>query len=100
MYNQCAHSLTQVCILDIDTQGVKSIKSSDLDPETLYVFIRPPSMELLEKRLRDVCRETLPALANKHARNVRLFIQPRLLCLRRLNQRCMLRSVALRALMQ
>jgi hypothetical protein len=49
-----------VCILDIDMQGVKALKKSDLDPETLYVFIRPPSMELLEKRLRDVCQVLPP----------------------------------------
>lgn len=41
-------------------QGVKAIKKSELDPETLYVFIRPPSMELLEKRLRDVCDAPIP----------------------------------------
>lgn len=40
----------KVCILDIDTQGVKQIKVSDLKP--WYIFIEPPSMEELEKRLR------------------------------------------------
>ncbi|KAG9355821.1 hypothetical protein JZ751_000663 [Albula glossodonta] len=40
-----------ICILDIDMQGVKNIKKTDLNP--IYVSIQPPSMEILEKRLRD-----------------------------------------------
>ncbi|XP_028328819.1 guanylate kinase-like isoform X1 [Gouania willdenowi] len=40
----------RICILDIDVQGVKSIKRTDLNP--IYVFIQPPSLEELEKRLR------------------------------------------------
>ena len=42
----------QICILDIEMQGVKQLKShEEIDPH--YVFIRPPSMEELERRLRD-----------------------------------------------
>ncbi|CAO3612772.1 unnamed protein product [Cunninghamella blakesleeana] len=40
----------KVCILDIDMQGVKSVKQTDLQPK--YIFIQPPSMEILEQRLR------------------------------------------------
>lgn len=40
----------KICILDIDTQGVKQIKQSDLNP--WYVFIEPPSLKELENRLR------------------------------------------------
>jgi guanylate kinase len=40
----------RICILDIDIQGVESVKRSGL-PST-YVFISPPSIEELEKRLR------------------------------------------------
>lgn len=40
----------KICVLDIDVQGVQSVKKSSLDP--IYVFIAPPSMEELEKRLR------------------------------------------------
>ena len=40
----------QVCILDIDVQGAEIVKKSTLD--ALFVFIAPPSMEELEKRLR------------------------------------------------
>jgi len=37
-------------------QGVKQIKKTDLDP--LYVFIKPPSMDELERRLRGRQTET------------------------------------------
>jgi len=43
-------SAGKVGILDIDIQGVKSVKASHLDP--LYIFIEPPSMAVLEQRLR------------------------------------------------
>ncbi|KAI8097087.1 guanylate kinase [Halteromyces radiatus] len=40
----------KVCILDIDMQGVKAVKNTDLNPK--YIFIQPPSVEVLEQRLR------------------------------------------------
>jgi len=40
----------QVCILDIDVQGVRNVKKSSLNP--YYIFIAPPSVEDLEARLR------------------------------------------------
>lgn len=41
----------KTCILDIDVQGVRSVKeSSDLNAR--FVFVAPPSQEELEKRLR------------------------------------------------
>jgi guanylate kinase len=40
----------RICVLDIDIQGVRSVKQSDLDPR--YAFINPPSFEMLEQRLR------------------------------------------------
>lgn len=40
----------KICILDIDVQGVQKVKQSPLQP--YYIFISPPSMEALEKRLR------------------------------------------------
>lgn len=40
----------KICILDIDVQGVRNVKKSTLD--AIYVFVAPPSMEELEKRLR------------------------------------------------
>lgn len=43
---QCAG---KVCVLDIDVQGVKQIKQSTFDP--MYVFIKPPSVTELKRRL-------------------------------------------------
>ena len=40
----------KICILDIDTQGVKNVKKSSLRAH--YIFISPPSFEALEARLR------------------------------------------------
>lgn len=40
----------KVCVLDIDMQGVKSVKKTSLNPK--YIFIRPPSFDILEQRLR------------------------------------------------
>ncbi|XP_062412868.1 guanylate kinase-like [Sardina pilchardus] len=40
-----------ICILEVDIQGMKNIKEMDLNP--IYISIQPPSMEILEKRLRD-----------------------------------------------
>jgi len=47
----------KICILDIDEQGVKNLKSiTDINP--LYCFIKPPSMDILEQRLRGRGTET------------------------------------------
>ena len=40
----------RVCVLDIDIQGVRSVKRSSLQPH--YLFVNAPSFEQLEKRLR------------------------------------------------
>jgi guanylate kinase len=46
----------QICVLDIDIQGVMKVKESSLKPR--YLFIAPPSMDELEKRLRGRGTET------------------------------------------
>ena len=46
----------KVCILDIDIQGVQSVKKSTLTAK--YLFIKPPSMADLESRLRGRGTET------------------------------------------
>jgi len=46
----------KVCILDIDIQGVQSVKKSTLTAK--YLFISPPSMADLESRLRGRGTET------------------------------------------
>lgn len=40
----------KICILDIDVQGVQQVMKSGMKAE--YVFIKPPSFEELERRLR------------------------------------------------
>ncbi|XP_076133711.1 uncharacterized protein LOC143115782 [Alosa pseudoharengus] len=52
-----------ICILDVDIQGVKNIKETDLNP--IYISIQPPSMEILEKRLRDRQTETDDSLEKR-----------------------------------
>lgn len=50
----------KVAVLDVDMQGVKSVKKTDLNARS--VFIRPPSLEVLEKRLRGRNTETEEAI--------------------------------------
>ncbi|KAJ3599335.1 hypothetical protein NHX12_033298 [Muraenolepis orangiensis] len=52
-----------ICILDVDIQGVRNIKKTDLDP--IYITIQPPSMEILEKRLRDRQTESEESLQKR-----------------------------------
>ena len=47
---ESVQSQGKICVLDIDVQGVQNVKKSHLKPH--YIFVSPPSMEVLEKRLR------------------------------------------------
>ena len=49
-------TLGKICILDIDVQGVQSVKRSQLDCK--YLFIEPPSLLELESRLKGRNTET------------------------------------------
>lgn len=53
----------KICTLDIDIEGVKQIKHTDLEP--LLVFIMPPSIEELERRLRTRNTEQEDALKKR-----------------------------------
>lgn len=54
----------KICVLDIDSQGVRSLKkASNLSP--VYVFVKPPSMTILEDRLRSRKTETEESLAKR-----------------------------------
>ncbi|XP_043507688.1 guanylate kinase isoform X2 [Frieseomelitta varia] len=55
----------KICVLDVDVQGIKQIKQSSLDP--FYIFIKPPSIEELEKRLRARKTETEDTLQRRLA---------------------------------
>ncbi|KAH0627664.1 hypothetical protein JD844_003713 [Phrynosoma platyrhinos] len=49
---QAVQAQNQICILDIDMQGVKNIKKTDLNP--IYISVQPPSIEVLEPGLFDL----------------------------------------------
>lgn len=49
-------SVGKVCFLDIDIQGVQNVKKSGIACK--YIFISPPSIDELEKRLRERGTET------------------------------------------
>lgn len=51
----------KICILDIDIQGVQKVKKSPL--ECKYLFIAPPSLEMLHARLRGRGTETEEKIA-------------------------------------
>lgn len=61
--------LGRICILDIDVQGVKQIKEreADLGLSPSYVFVKPPSREVLEERLRGRGTENEDSLARRLA---------------------------------
>ncbi|XP_064466008.1 guanylate kinase-like isoform X3 [Ornithodoros turicata] len=56
----------RICILDIEIEGVKNIKKTDLNPR--YIFIKPPSMKALEERLRGRGTETEESIMKRLAR--------------------------------
>nr|AKG62136.1 guanylate kinase 1 [Sphenodon punctatus] len=62
---QAVQGQNQICILDVDMQGVKNIKKTDLKP--IYISVQPPSMDILEKRLRDRQTETEESLQKRLA---------------------------------
>jgi guanylate kinase len=53
----------RICALDIDIQGVINLKKTNLNP--IFCFIKPPSLESLEKRLRERGTETEESLAKR-----------------------------------
>lgn len=55
----------KICILDIDVQGVKAIKKVEDIPKPLYVFMKPPSLQVLEERLRARGTETEESLQKR-----------------------------------
>lgn len=55
-----------ICLLDIDVEGVKSLKKINM--KGLYIFIKPPSVDVLEKRLRGRGTESEEKIAQRLAR--------------------------------
>lgn len=46
------------CILDIDVQGARQVRKQSNQIRAIFVFLKPPSLEELEKRLRGRGTET------------------------------------------
>lgn len=42
----------RTCVLDVDVQGIESIRAKDLALDSRFVWIAPPSLTVLEERLR------------------------------------------------
>lgn len=53
----------KVCLLDIDMQGVVNLKNINMD--CYYVFVKPPSLEELERRLRARGTETEESVSRR-----------------------------------
>lgn len=47
-----------ICLLEIDLEGVRQVQNSTLAQQARFVFIQPPSLAELEKRLRGRKTET------------------------------------------
>ncbi|XP_040287636.1 guanylate kinase [Bufo bufo] len=60
---QAVQAKNQICVLDIDMQGVKNIKKTDLSP--IYISVHPPSVQTLEQRLRDRNTESEESLQKR-----------------------------------
>ncbi|XP_029797310.1 guanylate kinase isoform X3 [Suricata suricatta] len=62
---QAVQAMNRICVLDVDLQGVRNIKKTDLRP--IYIFVQPPSLDVLEQRLRQRGTETEESLARRLA---------------------------------
>ena len=52
-----------MCILDIEMEGVKQVRKTDLGAR--FCFVAPPSLEVLERRLRGRGTETEESLGKR-----------------------------------
>ncbi|KAF3907256.1 hypothetical protein ABW20_dc0106422 [Dactylellina cionopaga] len=52
----------KVCILDIEMEGVKQVKKTDLNNMCTFIFVQPPSFQELRKRLEARNTETPQSL--------------------------------------
>lgn len=55
--------MNRICLLDVDLQGVRNIKMTDLRP--IFIFVQPPSLDVLEQRLRLRNTETEESLSKR-----------------------------------
>jgi guanylate kinase len=57
------------CILDIDIQGARQVKKSDLNP--IIIFVHAPSLQILEARLRGRGTETEESIRTRMANGIK-----------------------------
>ncbi|PVD38139.1 hypothetical protein C0Q70_00750 [Pomacea canaliculata] len=55
----------KLCILDVEINGVKSIKKAGMKPEPRFIFVKPPSIESLKSRLEGRGTETEESLKKR-----------------------------------
>ncbi|KAF1835121.1 guanylate kinase [Decorospora gaudefroyi] len=55
----------RVCILDIEMEGVKQVANHPTFPRPRFLFLQPPSMEVLEQRLRSRATDTEEAILKR-----------------------------------
>eukprot|EP01066_Platyproteum_vivax_P007284 Platyproteum_vivax@DN2814_c0_g1_i1.p1 len=68
------HEQGLICLLEIDLQGVQQVQASALGSHSVYVFIAPPNVEEVERRLRNRATETEDKI-RKRVANARLEMQ-------------------------
>ncbi|GFR16286.1 guanylate kinase [Trichonephila clavata] len=56
----------KLCILDVEMIGVKNLRKTNLNPK--FIFVKTPSIEVLEKRLRNRNTESEESLQKRLAR--------------------------------
>ncbi|KAL2042213.1 hypothetical protein N7G274_004701 [Stereocaulon virgatum] len=63
----------RICVLDIEMEGVKQVKRSDLNAR--FLFLSPPSLEVLEQRLRGRATDSEDAVRQRldHAKHEMAF---------------------------
>lgn len=42
---RAVQAMNRICVLDVDLQGVRNIKKTDLRP--IYISVQPPSLDVL-----------------------------------------------------
>lgn len=55
----------RLCFLDVEINGVKSIKRANMKPTPRFIYIKPPSMEALRQRLQGRGSETEDSLKKR-----------------------------------
>ncbi|XP_070186502.1 uncharacterized protein [Littorina saxatilis] len=55
----------RLCVLDVEINGVKSIKAANMNPTPRFIFVKPPTFESLKSRLQGRGTETDESLQKR-----------------------------------